>query len=219
MYGSCAGFSTAMSCGMALASWRGLQKTPRRRFRAAENRRATLQAELAQLDGSQQPAVVQFTPAMLERHLEGMTEKLRSGVNGKVREAIQQSIARILVGVDGSLTIEAKPGGLLGLDSSLAQLECREGRTLIEPSTHSARGRQWKLITARWDPRPAARKSPERGQPTFPLAGAAKTNLGPPMAVQRLRSAAGTSSVSAGPLRRADDRLIARHPNAQQGSG
>jgi hypothetical protein len=33
-----------------------------------------------------------------------------------VREAIQQSVAGILVGVDGSLTIEAKPDGLLGLD-------------------------------------------------------------------------------------------------------
>ncbi len=45
-----------------------------------------------------------------------MTEKLRSGVSGKVREAIQQSVARILVGVDGSLTIVAKPGGLLGVE-------------------------------------------------------------------------------------------------------
>lgn len=148
MYGSCAGFSTAMSCGMALASWRGLQKTPRRRFRAAENRRATLQAELAQLDGSQQPAVVQFTPAMLERHLEGMTEKLRSGVNGKVREAIQQSVARILVGVDGSLTIEAKPGGLLGLEGNLGQVGDREDPTLLALTTLSTAGRQWKVIAA-----------------------------------------------------------------------
>jgi hypothetical protein len=30
-------------------------------------------------------------------------------------EAIQQSVARILVGVDGSLTIEAKPVGYSGL--------------------------------------------------------------------------------------------------------
>jgi len=43
-----------------------------------------------------------------------MTEKLRSSVNGKVREAIEQSLARILVGVDGRLTIEGKPDGLLG---------------------------------------------------------------------------------------------------------
>jgi hypothetical protein len=61
-----------------------------------------------------------------------MTEKLRSGVNGKVREAIQQSVARILVGADGSVTIEAKPGGLLGVEGNLSPLECREGRTLLE---------------------------------------------------------------------------------------
>lgn len=82
---------------------------------AAERRRTTLRAELAQLDGSQQPAVVQLTPAMLERHLRGMTEKLRSGMTGRVREAIQQSIAWIVVGVDGSLTIETQPDGFLGL--------------------------------------------------------------------------------------------------------
>ena len=106
---------------------------------------ATLQAELSQLHGSQQPAVVQLTPARPKRHLQGMTEKLRSGVNGKVRVAIQHSVARILVGVDGSLKIEAKPGGLLGLERNIGQLECREGRTLIEPNTLSAAGR---LITA-----------------------------------------------------------------------
>jgi hypothetical protein len=100
-----------------------------RALAAAEHRRATLQGELARLDGIQ-PAVLQLTHAALERHLEGMTEKLRSGMTGKVREAIQQSIARILVGVDGGLTIEAKPGGLLGLDRNLGQVECREGRAL-----------------------------------------------------------------------------------------
>jgi hypothetical protein len=93
-------------------------------------------------------AVLQFAPAALERHLQGMTEKLRSGVNGKVREAIQQSVARILMGVDGSLTIEAKADGLLGLEGNLGQLECRGGRSLTEPSTLSAPGGQWRLITA-----------------------------------------------------------------------
>ncbi len=115
---------------------------------AAEQSRASLQTELVQMDGNQQPAVVQLTPAMLERHLQGMTEKLRSGVTGRVREAIQQSIARILVGIDGSLTIEAKPSGLLGLDGSLSQLEWQERRTPIEQNTLSAAGRQWKLIIA-----------------------------------------------------------------------
>ena len=76
--------------------------------------------------------MIQLTPAALERHLEGLTEKLRSGVNGKVLEAIQQSIARILVGADGGLTIEAKPSGLLGFDGSFTQLECPAGEALTE---------------------------------------------------------------------------------------
>ncbi len=112
---------------------------------AAERRRATLQAELAQLDGNQQTAVVQLTPAALERHLQGMTEKLRSGVNGKVREAIQQSIARILVGIDGSLTIEAKPNGLLGIDGAHAQLGREEGAQVIQQTPARPEGRQWRL--------------------------------------------------------------------------
>ncbi len=115
---------------------------------AAEQRRTTLQAELAQLDGGQQSAVIQLTPAALACHLSGMTEKLRSGVNGKVREAIEQSIARILVGADGSPTIEAKPGGLLGLDGNLASLEGREEQALLAPGTLVTADRQWKLIVA-----------------------------------------------------------------------
>ncbi len=70
-------------------------------------------------------------------------------MNGKVREAIEQSIARILVGVDGSLTIEAKPGGLLGMNGIIAQANSQEGQALIEPRTLSAGGRVWNLITAR----------------------------------------------------------------------
>ena len=92
--------------------------------------------------------VVQLTPAALDRHLQGMTEKLRSGVNGKVREAIQQSIARILVGGDGSLTIEAKTGGLLGLEGNVGQLDGQEEQPLLEHDLVSPAGRQWKVITA-----------------------------------------------------------------------
>ena len=55
-------------------------------------------------------AAPQLTLAALERDLQGKGEKLRSAENGRIREAIQQVIARMLVGVDGSLTIEAKPG-------------------------------------------------------------------------------------------------------------
>ncbi len=92
--------------------------------------------------------MIRLTPAKLERHLQGMTEKLQNGVNGKVREAIQQSIARILVGTDGSLTIEARTGGLLGLEGHLGQVEDGEDPTFLEPTTLSTAGRQWRLIAA-----------------------------------------------------------------------
>jgi len=113
---------------------------------AAEQRRTTLQAELAKLDGNQQPAVIQLTPPALERHLQGMTEKLRSGVNGKVREAIQQSVARILVDVDGSLTIEAKSSGLLGLEDRVGHLPGKGPGGLIEFNGFSSSHRQWGIF-------------------------------------------------------------------------
>jgi hypothetical protein len=116
---------------------------------AAEQRRTTLQAELAQLNGNEQAAVVQLTPAALERHLQGMTEKLRSGVTGKVREAIQQSIARILVDVDGSLTIEAKPEGLLGVEGTHAHSgDTRQETPMIRQAISSSSGRQFMVKTA-----------------------------------------------------------------------
>ncbi len=121
---------------------------------ATEQRRATIQAELANLDGEQPSIVIQLTPAALELHLQGMTEKLRSGVNGKVREAIEQSIARILERVDGSLTIEAKPGGL---DGDLASLEGQEGQALLAPRTLVIGDRQWTLIAAGVESRAASR--------------------------------------------------------------
>jgi hypothetical protein len=114
---------------------------------AAELRRASLQAELVKLDGNQ-PAFLQLTPAALARHLEGMTEKLRSGANGKVREAIQQSVAKILVGVDGSLTIEAKPGGLLGVERIHARLDGEEEGGLFQQSFHSTSDRRWRVTMA-----------------------------------------------------------------------
>ena len=42
------------------------------------------------------------------------------------------------MGVDGSLTIEAKPGRLLWLNGNITQLESREGRPLVEPNTLSS---------------------------------------------------------------------------------
>jgi hypothetical protein len=47
-----------------------------------------------------------------------VAEKLRSRVNGKVHEVIKPDIGRILVGVDGSLTIEANPREFLGLEGA-----------------------------------------------------------------------------------------------------
>jgi len=114
---------------------------------AAEQRRATLQAELARLDGNQ-PAVLRLTPAALERHLQGMTEKLRSGVNGKVREAIQQSVARILVSVDGTVTLETKPDGLLGVKAIHVRLDGEEERGPIQQSFHSSSDRRWRVTMA-----------------------------------------------------------------------
>jgi hypothetical protein len=75
-----------------------------------------------------------------------MTEKLQSGVKGKVREASEQSVARILVGVDGNLTIEAKPGGLLGMEGHLSQMGGRGDQPLFTPVPLSSVGRRWKLI-------------------------------------------------------------------------
>jgi hypothetical protein len=113
-----------------------------------EQRRTALQAELAQLDEGQQSAVIQLTPAALDRHLQGMTEKLRSGVNGKVREAIQQSVARILVGVDGTVTLETKPDGLLGVKAIRVRSDGEEAGGLIQQSFHSSSDRPWRVTMA-----------------------------------------------------------------------
>jgi hypothetical protein len=61
---------------------------------------------------------------------------------------IEQTVARILVGVDGSLTIEMKPGGLRALNGSAAQRHGHEGRSLLEPGIVSPGGRRWRVITA-----------------------------------------------------------------------
>jgi hypothetical protein len=76
-----------------------------------------------------------------------MIEKLRSGVNGKVREAIQQSITRILVGVDGTVTLETKPDGLLGVKAIHVRLDGEEEGGLFHPSKFSAPSR---ISSARW---------------------------------------------------------------------
>jgi hypothetical protein len=100
------------------------------------------------VDRSRRSAVIQLTPAALDRHLQGMTDKFRSGVQGKVGEAIEQSVPRILVRGDGSLTIEARPGGLLGVDGYLGQVGNGEGLKLFGCTPLSSVGREWKLTLA-----------------------------------------------------------------------
>lgn len=85
-------------------------------------------------------AVAQLTPAMLERHLEGITEKLRGGVNGEVREVIQQSVARILVGVDGTVTLEIEPDALLGVKAIQVRLDGKEEDYFSSASIRQATG-------------------------------------------------------------------------------
>jgi hypothetical protein len=58
-------------------------------------------------------------------------------------------VAGIVVGVDRSLTIETKPGGLLGLEGNPSQVGGQKDPTLLTPTTLSIAGRQWKLIVTR----------------------------------------------------------------------
>ena len=75
-----------------------------------------------------------------------MTENLRSGVNGKVREVIQQSVARIAVGVDGSPTIGARLGVLLRAEGTVSPTGgTREGRRAIQKTISPESGRQWEV--------------------------------------------------------------------------
>jgi hypothetical protein len=94
-------------------------------LKAAEARRATLLAELEGLEQVRAPGVLQLTPAALERHLQELTQQLRNGVQGKVRDAIERTVGKITVDADGAMTIEAKPEGLLGLDGRFAPLGSR----------------------------------------------------------------------------------------------
>ncbi len=71
-----------------------------------------------------------------------------SGRRTAKQQAIRRAVAGIVVGGDGSMTIEARPGGLLGVNGTIAQVDREEG-ALIDPRTLSAGGRVWNLITAR----------------------------------------------------------------------
>jgi hypothetical protein len=59
-------------------------------LKAAEARREVLRREIEEAENTRR-GMLQLTPQALERHLEGMMEKLRSGIAGRVREAIRAS--------------------------------------------------------------------------------------------------------------------------------
>jgi hypothetical protein len=80
--------------------------------------------------------------AALEGRLEGITEKLRSGVAGRVREAIDQSVSQIVVAADGTMTFVAKPAGLLGENETIVPLAGRESGPIMEQPIQSGTGRQ-----------------------------------------------------------------------------
>jgi hypothetical protein len=46
-------------------------------------------------------------------------------VQGKVREAIQRIVGKIVVASDGTMAIEARPDGLLGTEGQFVPLGCR----------------------------------------------------------------------------------------------
>jgi hypothetical protein len=71
----------------------------------------------------------------MDHHLQERAENPRNVVHGKVREAIQQCVARILLGVDRSLTIEARPGGLIGLKGNLGHVLGQERPTPVSSAT------------------------------------------------------------------------------------
>ncbi len=129
----------------------------------AESRRAALQAELAALESAQPTGVMQLTSPALQQHLQGIIEKLQSGVAGRVREAIEQSVGRIVVAADGTLTLVARPEGLLGASGASVPFGHAQTGPIQDRIVRSGTGRQWKLAGVTYgDPR-ASDPSPAKG--------------------------------------------------------
>jgi hypothetical protein len=82
---------------------------------------------LAEVEKMRAPGVLQLTPPALEHHLQALAQELRSGIQGKVRDAIERTVGKITVDADGAITIEARPDGLLGTEGQFAPLG-RRGR-------------------------------------------------------------------------------------------
>jgi hypothetical protein len=96
-------------CALPLTPLHALEASVRTEaaLRAAERRRTTLQADLPRRDRNRRAARIQLPHSALKRHPDGTVERLRSGVPREVRDAIEPSISRILLGLDGGLTIAA----------------------------------------------------------------------------------------------------------------
>ena len=111
----------------------------------AETRRAALRAEVVAVEQVRAPGVLQLTPAALDRYLQALVQELRSGVQGKVRDAVERTVGKITVGIDGTMTIEARTDGLLGIDGRFVPLWCRGSgttvvRTVLTGTTYSYGG-------------------------------------------------------------------------------
>ena len=114
-------------------------------LKGAEARREVLRSEIEETERTRR-GMLQLTPQALVRRIEGMVEKLRSGMTGRGREAMRASAEKILVGEDGSLTVEVKREGLLGTQTVVAASGDRWSGPMLERSIRSGTGRQWKVI-------------------------------------------------------------------------
>ncbi len=81
-------------------------------------------------------------------HLASLTEQLRRGDTGRVREAIRAPIENTRVGEDEPLTLDVKPQGLLGAQTTIAHSGCRGTGPIMERTIQSSTGRQCKVIAA-----------------------------------------------------------------------
>ena len=77
-----------------------------------------------------------------DRHLEGLTEKLRSGDTGRGREAIRATIENNMVGEDGTLTLTVKLEGLVEAQTAIAHSGCRGSGPIMERTIRSVTGKQ-----------------------------------------------------------------------------
>ncbi len=89
---------------------RGDFSSPVHALRKAEAQRDVLRRGITQLHRGARGAL-QSTATCPTAASGGLTEKLRSGDTGRVREGIRTSAEMIVVDEDGTLSMEVKPGG------------------------------------------------------------------------------------------------------------